>query len=94
MVNRVGSTFVHRLCEATGARPHEIVRAYLLSREVFGLVPLWMAIEALDNNVDDAVQSAMLIDTGRLHRLPQIKDLRQRRRNHPQVNRDVQLVES
>ena len=63
MVNRVGSTFVHRLVETTGARPHEIVRAYLLSREVFGLVPLWMAIEALDNKVDDAVQSTMLIDT-------------------------------
>ena len=63
MVNRVGSTFVHRLAETTGARPHEVVRAYLLSREVFGLVPLWMAIEALDSKVDDAVQSTMLIDT-------------------------------
>jgi glutamate dehydrogenase len=63
MVNRVGSTFVHRLAETTGARPHEVVRAYLLSREVFGLVPLWMAVEALDNKVDDAVQSTMLIDT-------------------------------
>ncbi|HEY5309113.1 MAG TPA: NAD-glutamate dehydrogenase domain-containing protein, partial [Casimicrobiaceae bacterium] len=65
MINRVGSTFVHRLSETTGARPHEIVRAYLLSREVFGLVPLWMAIEALDNKVDDEVQSTMLIDTSR-----------------------------
>ncbi|MEO8346505.1 MAG: NAD-glutamate dehydrogenase, partial [Betaproteobacteria bacterium] len=63
MINRVGSTFVHRLAETTGALPHEIIRAYLLSREVFGLVPLWMAIEALDNKVDDAVQSTMLIDT-------------------------------
>ena len=38
MVNRVGSTFVHRLMETTGATPHEIVRAYLLAREVFGYV--------------------------------------------------------
>ena len=65
MVNRVGSTFVHRLSETTGARPHEVVRAYLLSREIFGFVPLWQAIEALDNTVDDAVQSTMLIDTSR-----------------------------
>ena len=65
MVNRVGSTFVHRLSETTGARPFEIVRAYLLTREVFGMVPLWQAIEALDNQVDDALQSAMLIDTSR-----------------------------
>ena len=62
MLNRVGSTFVHRLMETTGAQSHEIVRAYLLSREVFGLVPLWLGIEALDNKVPDAVQSAMLID--------------------------------
>ena len=66
MVNRVGSSFVHRLLEATGAKPPEIVRAYLLNREVFGFVDLWMAIEALDNVVEDAVQSAMLIDTRRL----------------------------
>ena len=69
MVNRVGSTFVHRLGETTGARAHEVVRAYLLAREIFGLVPLWIAIEALDNKVDDAVQSAMLIATsGQLER--------------------------
>ena len=29
MINRVGSTFVHRLTETTGARAHEVVRAYL-----------------------------------------------------------------
>ncbi|HKE42136.1 MAG TPA: NAD-glutamate dehydrogenase [Casimicrobiaceae bacterium] len=66
MVNRVGSTFVHQLMEATGAKPPEIVRAYLLNREVFGFVDLWQAIEALDNIVADAVQSSMLIDTRRL----------------------------
>jgi len=66
MINRVGGTFVHGLLESTGAKPAEIVRAYLLNRETFGFVNLWMAIEALDNKVDDAVQSAMLIDTNRL----------------------------
>ena len=65
MLNRVGSTFVHRLMETTGAGPHEVVRAYLLSREVFGFVALWKAIEALDNKVDDALQAAMLIDMSR-----------------------------
>jgi len=65
MINRVGSTYVHRLAETTGTQPHEVVRAYLLSREIFGFVPLWQAIEALDNTVDDAVQSTMLIDTSR-----------------------------
>ena len=63
MLNRVGSTYVHRLSETTGARPHEVVRAYLMSRDIFGLVPLWLAIEALDNQVADEVQSRMLIHT-------------------------------
>ena len=69
MLNRVGSTFVHRLAETTGARAHEVVRAYLMSREIFGLVPLWQAVEALDNQVADEVQSRMLIHTsGQLER--------------------------
>jgi glutamate dehydrogenase len=66
MINRVGSTFVHRIIETTGSKPDEIVRGYLLNREIFGFVSLWQQIEALDNKVDDAVQSAMLIDTARL----------------------------
>jgi glutamate dehydrogenase len=61
----VGSTFVHRLTESTGAAPAEVVRAYLLTREVFDFVPLWQAIEALDNKVPDAVQAEMLIESGR-----------------------------
>jgi glutamate dehydrogenase len=66
MVNRVGSTFVHRLMETTGARLPEIARAYLLQREIFGYVALWQSIEALDNKVPDQIQSEMLIEAGRL----------------------------
>jgi glutamate dehydrogenase len=66
MLNRVGSTFVHRLMETTGAKPHEIVRAYLLTREMFGFVTLWQEVEALDNKVEDAVQTEMLVDASRL----------------------------
>jgi glutamate dehydrogenase len=66
MVNRVGSTFVHRMVERTGATAAQIVRAYLATREVFGFVPLWQQIEALDNLVPDATQAEMLIELGRL----------------------------
>jgi glutamate dehydrogenase len=66
MVNRVGSTFVHRFVESTGASVAEIVRAYLLTREVFGLVPVWQSIEALDSKVPDAAQAEMVIEAGRL----------------------------
>jgi glutamate dehydrogenase len=66
MVNRVGSTFVHRMQEETGARAPDVVRAYLVAREVFGMVQLWRAIEALDYQVPDRVQTAMVVDAGRL----------------------------
>jgi glutamate dehydrogenase len=66
MVNRVGSTFVHRMREETGASTAEVVRAYLVTREAFGLVPFWQQVEALELKVADEVLSAMLIDAGRL----------------------------
>jgi glutamate dehydrogenase len=46
--------------EETGARIDDVVRAYLLTREVFDFEPFWQAIEALDNKAPDAVQSSML----------------------------------
>jgi glutamate dehydrogenase len=65
MVNRVGATFVHRLMETTGATPAQVVRAYLLTRETFALVPTWKEIEALDNVIADEMQSQMLIELAR-----------------------------
>ena len=66
MVNRVGSTFVHRMQEETGAAAPDVVRAYLIVREVFGFVELWRASEALDYQVPDRTQTAMIIDGLRL----------------------------
>ena len=64
MVNRVGTTFTHRIADMTGAKPAQVVRAYLATREVMGHVALWQLIEALDNKVSDSVQSEMLIEEG------------------------------
>jgi len=66
MVNRVGSTFVHRMREETGASTADVVRTYLVTREAYGMVPFWQQVEALDVKVPDRVQSAMLIDSGRM----------------------------
>ena len=66
MINRAGITYVHRMQEETGATAPEVVRAYLVTREVFDFVSFWQALEALDNEVPEAVQSNMLIDAERL----------------------------
>ena len=58
MINRAGTTFVHRAVEETGAEIAQIARAYSIVREVFGLPALWADLEALDNQVPTAAQHA------------------------------------
>ena len=66
MVNRAGTTYVHRAIEETGADPAQITRAYTISREVFGLERLWGDIEALDNEVPTDAQHAAYHEVRRL----------------------------
>jgi glutamate dehydrogenase len=65
MVNRVGPSFAHQMTSSTGATPAQVVRAFLLTREVFDLPATWRAIEALDNTVADATQAELLMELGR-----------------------------
>jgi glutamate dehydrogenase len=66
MVNRFGGSFVAQVMERTGTPPGEVVRAYLIVRDGFALREVWEQIEALDNKVPAAVQTAMLIEANRL----------------------------
>jgi glutamate dehydrogenase len=66
MVNRVGSTFVHRMHEETGAGSAEVVRAYMVAREAYGMVVYWQATEAIDVAVTHRKQGALLLESGRL----------------------------
>ena len=65
-INRTGSVFVHRMQEETGATAAEVVRCFILARDIFCVGDLWAAIDALDHKVPAATQSEMLIDAGRL----------------------------
>jgi glutamate dehydrogenase len=65
-INRTGSVFIHRLVEETGASATEIVRCYILTRDVFGVNTLWDAIDKLDNIAPAQIQNEMLIEIGRL----------------------------
>ncbi len=56
MVNRAGTSFVHRTAEESGVDFAQITRAYVITREVFGLEVLWRDIEALDNQVPTSAQ--------------------------------------
>ena len=66
IVNRSGITFIHEVREKTGMPSPDIARAFLISREIFGIPGLWQQIEALDNKVPATLQAVMLAETGRL----------------------------
>jgi glutamate dehydrogenase len=65
-INRTGSVFISRMREETGATSAEVVRSYILTRDIFGLSRTWDEIDALDNIVPTATQNEMLIEVGRL----------------------------
>jgi glutamate dehydrogenase len=66
IINRVGTTYIYRMQEESGAATPDVVRAYLITREIFDFVSFWQAVEALDNKVPETVQSDMLFDSERL----------------------------
>ncbi|MEH1091741.1 NAD-glutamate dehydrogenase [Micromonospora sp. CPCC 205739] len=65
-INRGGISFVFRVVEETAASPADVIRAYVVVREVFGLRELWDAVEALDNKVSPELQTSVYLDTRRL----------------------------
>jgi glutamate dehydrogenase len=79
MVNRAGATYEHRLYEETGAEAPDVARAYTVAREVFDLRRLWKEMGQLDNKVDAAVQSALMIEVKRLLERASLWFLRNRR---------------
>jgi glutamate dehydrogenase len=66
MVNRGGITFAFRVQEETAATPPQIARAYVVAREVFDLRGFVARVEALDNEVPTAAQTALYLDFRRL----------------------------
>jgi glutamate dehydrogenase len=66
VVNRGGTSFVFRAEEETGASAADVLRAYLVVRDVFGLGELWTAVEELDRRVPIGAQTAVYLATRRL----------------------------
>ncbi|WP_367322706.1 NAD-glutamate dehydrogenase [Streptomyces sp. HUAS ZL42] len=65
-VNTGGTTYLHRLREETGASLEEIVRAQTAARVIFRSAAVWDGVEALDNQVEAAVQTRIRLHSRRL----------------------------
>jgi glutamate dehydrogenase len=62
LVNRMGSVFVASRMAKTGKPAMEVVKAYLIAVEVYGLKDIWQRIEALDGKVPADIQLKALHD--------------------------------
>ena len=60
VVNRMGITFVTEVQARSGRTPADVIRAYRIVREVFGLERIWADVEALDGKVSAAGQIELL----------------------------------
>jgi glutamate dehydrogenase len=61
VVNRAGISYVSRLSDETGADLPRLARAHVAARDVFGMVELWTAVDALDLRVPAATQDALFL---------------------------------
>jgi glutamate dehydrogenase len=65
-VNRGGISFFFRAMEETGASAADVLRAYVVARDVFGLDDLWRAVESLDDKVPVEAQISVNLEIRRL----------------------------
>lgn len=68
VVNRAGIAFVNEKIRKTGSSASDVVRAYLITRNIFNLDNIWTQIEALDGTVTVSTQLSLF---GRVRRLLQ-----------------------
>ncbi len=66
VVNRGGTSFVHRAVEETGAAAADVIRAFAVVRDVFGLADFWAEVQALDNRVPTSAQTVLYLAVRRL----------------------------
>jgi len=62
VVNRLGGSFVNAAKEKVGCQSEDVIRAYFVAVNVFGIEEIWQAIEKLDYTVSTAVQLKAMID--------------------------------
>ena len=79
MVNLSGISFDHRMTEDTGASVVDVIRAWLVSREVFDFATLWSEIDALDATVPLDTQFELFLDCRRMVERGALWVLRHRR---------------
>jgi glutamate dehydrogenase len=66
VVDALGPSFVSRLSTELGASPAAVVRAYRIARDVTGAIGRFAAIDAVDGDLDEAVEVELVEGVERL----------------------------
>lgn len=66
MVNHQGTSFDHRMTEETGAVTADVVRAWIVARDIFSMPSIWEEIEALGATVSLDTQLGLFLDLRRM----------------------------
>jgi glutamate dehydrogenase len=66
VVNYGGISFVFRAVEESGASAADVIRAYVIVRDVFDLPSLWAAVEEQDNRIPTDAQTIIYLQARRL----------------------------
>jgi glutamate dehydrogenase len=66
VVNRLGPTFVKSTMRTTGMSVANIIKAYMITREVLDLRKMWDEIENLDNQAPATVQLRAMLEMAKL----------------------------
>ena len=56
IINRVGITFMNNILESRQCKPCDVIRAYIVIREIFSLRKIWTQIESLDFKIPFNIQ--------------------------------------
>lgn len=62
LVNRMGPAFVDSRMAKTGASAEDVIKAFMITMNLYGLPEAWRSIEALDNKVPAEAQISALND--------------------------------
>jgi glutamate dehydrogenase len=66
IVNAGGISFVFRAVEESGATAADVIRAYVIVRDVFELPRLWAAVREQDNQIPTTAQTIIYLQARRL----------------------------
>lgn len=62
IVNEMGSTFIYRMLDETGAQVESVVKAYMIARQLFNISELWEKIDSLGAQIDTKAKNKVTIN--------------------------------